>query len=66
MLPGLTERQEAVEGMFVSSDKISILGKNVILVDDLLTSADTKGECLKILKKYGAKKIWVYVAAGNV
>ncbi len=65
-LSSLSKREEAVQDMYVNTNGISILGKDIILIDDILTSADTKGECLKILKNHGAKKIWVYVAAGNV
>lgn len=61
-----SERQEAVIGMFTPSSSISVVGKDIVLVDDLLTTADTKSECIKILKMHGAKRIWVFVAAGNV
>ena len=60
------EREEAVEGMFEKNSSISVMGKDVILIDDLLTTGDTKKKCIKILKENGAKKVMVYVAAGNV
>jgi predicted amidophosphoribosyltransferase len=65
-LGSLKEREEAVIGMFEATREISVLGKDVILLDDILTSGDTKGECIKLLKKNGAGQIWVYVAGGNV
>jgi len=66
MLSNLDERQEAVHGMFESTADVAVRGKDVILLDDILTSGDTKGECIRILKMNGVRKIWVYVAAGNV
>lgn len=65
-LPTRAEREEAVKGMFTSSNEISVEGKNIILVDDLLTTGHTKSECIRILKMHGAHKVWVFVAAGNV
>jgi len=66
LLNSYAERVEAVKNMFEKEDGLFLLGKDVILVDDLLTSGDTKHECIRILKENGAKKVWVYVAAGNV
>jgi len=65
MLPSGPARKEMVNDMFVSNEGISVTGKNIILVDDLLTTGDAKSKCMKILKLNGAKKIWVYVAAGT-
>lgn len=65
-LPTLEDRVAAVQGMFESTTEISVRGKDVILVDDILTSGDTKCECIRILKMNGARKVWVFVAGGNV
>lgn len=65
-LPTREEREDAVNGMFVEHGSISVMAKDVILIDDLLTTGDTKRECIRILKENGAKRVWVYVAAGNV
>lgn len=52
--------------MFTAAQNIDVEGKDVILVDDMLTTGDTKSECIRILKNNGVRKIWIYVAAGNV
>jgi predicted amidophosphoribosyltransferase len=62
---GVDSRKELANNMFVANDSISVQGKNIILVDDLLTTGDSKNKCIRILKFHGAKKIWVYVAAGT-
>lgn len=66
MLSSRADREEEVKGMFIAKNDIDIMKKNVLLVDDLLTTGDTKSECIRILKNNGALKIWVYVTAGNV
>ena len=65
MLPSGTAREEVINEMFVSNDNMSVIGKNVILVDDLLTRGDAKNKCTRIVKLKGATKIWIYVTAGT-
>jgi len=55
-------REKAVEGMFGFDNSLSIEGDKVILVDDVLTAANVKGECAKILKEQGAAKVWIMTA----
>lgn len=43
--------------------KANVTGKNLILVDDLLTSGATVKEATRILKKKGAKKVFVLTLA---
>ena len=62
------ERAENVRGAFrvTPDDRISdILGmsdipniRNVLVVDDVYTTGATMGECIKVLKKAGAKNVW--------
>lgn len=40
-----------------------LVGKKVILVDDVLTTGATVNECARILKKHGAEKVMVLTAA---
>lgn len=54
------KRLENMENAFVMNvaSKKDVIGKTVILVDDVFTTGSTMNECAKILKKSGAKEIW--------
>mgnify|MGYP001126268756 CR=1 FL=1 len=49
----------------VNSDR-SVDGKNILLVDDVYTSGATVNECSRILKKNGAKQVFVVTLARAV
>lgn len=53
----LIERQENVEGAFRVKNKGMIKGKNILLIDDVITTGATINECAKVLIENGAKKI---------
>ncbi|MEO8512322.1 MAG: phosphoribosyltransferase family protein [Ignavibacteria bacterium] len=59
------EREENVSGAFDINPKYaeSIRGKNIILVDDVITTGATILECASALKKASAGKVWVCSAA---
>ena len=40
-----------------------IKGKNILLIDDVLTTGATVNECVKGLKKAGVKKVFVLTLA---
>jgi len=48
------------KGMFVVNNKYS---KNIILIDDVITSGSTVKEAAKVLKEAGAKKVYVLALA---
>jgi ComF family protein len=48
-------RTHNIEGAFTVNQKIE--GKNVLLIDDVITTGATVSECSKILKKAGAKTV---------
>ena len=48
---------------FVVANKNIIRGKNIIIIDDILTTGTTLNECAKVLKEAGAKKVWGLVLA---
>lgn len=59
------ERAENVKSAFFISPKNAkkIAGKNVIVVDDVMTTGATANECAQILKKSGAARVDILCAA---
>jgi competence protein ComFC len=56
------ERFENAERMFISG-KADVVGKKIILCDDVMTTGYTLNKCSEILKKNGAKTVIAAVAA---
>ena len=52
-------RRDNVRGAFVVGDGALVVGKRVLLVDDVLTTGSTVAECSKVLKKAGAAEVLV-------
>jgi ComF family protein len=59
-----SQRQYNVKNAF--KIRTDLKGKNVLLVDDVFTTGATVRECVRELKKAGAKKIGVLVVARSV
>jgi len=57
------QRRKNLRNAFEVSDKGLIHGKDLLLVDDVLTTGATVRECSRILKKAGAKGIYVITLA---
>lgn len=57
------KRQSNVKGAFLVVYPSQIEGKNVLLVDDIITTGSTLNECSRILKEAGAKNVFVAVLA---
>ncbi len=53
------ERQENLKDAFAINDKKLIKNKNVLLIDDVLTTGSTAEECSKVLLKNAAKNVYV-------
>ena len=62
---GLTrhQRQENMRGAFLLTVPQEIAGREVLLVDDVLTTGTTASECARVLKRGGATKVWVATVA---
>ncbi|MBQ7227367.1 MAG: ComF family protein [Clostridia bacterium] len=58
---GRAERIKALENTFSITEKVA--GKNILLVDDVITSKATANECAKILKNGKASKVYVITYA---
>jgi ComF family protein len=51
------ERERNVRGAFVVKANLTLQGKKVILVDDVMTTGATLMECARVLKEAGAKEV---------
>ncbi|PJA98298.1 MAG: amidophosphoribosyltransferase [Ignavibacteriales bacterium CG_4_9_14_3_um_filter_30_11] len=59
----LAERQVNVENAFKIRKKGVAKGKNILLVDDVITTGATSNECAKVLLESGAKRIYACSSA---
>lgn len=59
------ERIFNVKNVFEIKPGISLENKNILLIDDVTTTASTLEECAKILKQNKASKVWALVIAGR-
>lgn len=57
------KRQSNVKGAFLVVHPSKIEGKNILLIDDIMTTGSTLNECSRVLKEVGAEKIFVAVLA---
>ncbi len=58
-----TERLKNISGSFTVNEGVSIKGKNIILIDDILTTGATLSEARKVLRSAGARKIIAFTIA---
>lgn len=56
-------RLKNLSGSFAARDPAAIAGKNIILIDDVLTTGATIIECAKTLRCAGARKVTALVVA---
>ncbi len=55
------ERAENVRGVYRVINKSSVKGKKILLIDDIVTTGNTLGECAKTLMKSGCKSVYCAV-----
>jgi ComF family protein len=62
---GLTshQRRENLRGAFAVSRAAEVTGRDVLLVDDVYTTGTTAAECARILRRAGARQVWVATVA---
>jgi ComF family protein len=60
------ERKKNVKGAFLIADAKRVMGKRILLVDDVATTGATLNEAAKILVKSGAAGVEAAVAARAV
>jgi ComF family protein len=59
----LNERQKNIEGAFKGKRNLNLEGKNILLVDDVITTGSTVLECGKVLLQAGANKVYAISVA---
>ena len=58
-----SQRRASLKGAFRVADVEAVRGREVLLVDDIMTTGATARECARVLKRAGAAKVWVVTAA---
>jgi ComF family protein len=58
-----SQRRRSLQGAFRVVDAAAVSGREVLLIDDIMTTGATARECAKVLKRAGATKVWVATAA---
>jgi ComF family protein len=57
------ERRRNLRGAFRVVDAEAIKGREVLLIDDIMTTGATARECARVLQRAGAAKVWVATVA---
>jgi ComF family protein len=62
---GLTrhQRRENLRGAFAVSNTARIVNRDILLIDDVLTTGTTASECARVLLRAGAARVWVATVA---
>ncbi len=59
------ERRENVQGVFSLAEGICARGRDVLLVDDIMTTGATLSACAKVLRRGGAARVYGLVLASD-
>lgn len=57
------QRRKNIRGAFAVAKPDRVTGKEVLLVDDVLTTGTTAFECARTLRNAGATRVWVFTVA---
>jgi ComF family protein len=62
---GLTrhQRRANVRGAFAVRSPEKVKGRSILIVDDVMTTGTTAGECARVLRRAGAKEVFVATVA---
>ncbi len=62
---GLTrhQRRANLRGAFAVSDRARVKGRSLLIVDDVMTTGTTAGECARVLRRAGAEQVFVATVA---
>jgi len=52
-------RRRNLRGAFAVIDPAAVVGREIVLVDDIYTTGATARECARVLRQAGAAKVWV-------
>jgi ComF family protein len=58
-----SQRRANLRGAFRVADADALRGREVLLIDDIMTTGATARECSRVLLRAGAAKVWVATAA---
>ena len=64
-LTGAPQRRANVLGVYRVLDPDQIAGKRILLLDDIMTTGATAGECARMLLTYGAKEVYCAAVAAS-
>ena len=62
-IKGAAQRRANVLGVYQIREREAVAGKRVLLLDDILTTGATAGECARMLLTAGAKEVHCAVVA---
>jgi len=57
------EREENIKGVFLCQKPELVMGKKILLIDDIFTTGSTMEQCARLLKEAGAKVVWGIIVA---
>ena len=60
-----TERQKELRGAFAVTEGADVTEKDILLVDDIMTTGATLTECARVLKRAGAQNVYAFVLASE-
>lgn len=55
---GVSERVKNVKGVYRMRKKADVKDKSILIIDDIITTGNTLGECARMLKKAGCREVY--------